>query len=139
MFTNTKTTLSVAVVLAVLGASSAALAGSNLDEGARDQRVEIGTGIVCDTQRQMERFVAFFDGDARAAVNAVNAEEGDPNACVFGTIAYVRGPDIATARTQSATFQIVRVIVVGILTDAGFRATIPASFFSVERVDERAA
>jgi hypothetical protein len=139
MFTNTKTTLSVAIVLAVLGASSAARAGNNRDEGAQDHRVEIGTGIVCDTQRQMERFVALFDGNADAAVKAVNAEENDPNACVFGTIAFVRGPDIATARTQSATFQIVRVIVVGILTDAGFRATVPASFFSVERVDERAA
>jgi hypothetical protein len=106
---------------------------------ARAQKVEIGTGIVCDTQKQMERFVALFREDAEAAVKAVNAEEGDPNACVVGTIAYVRGPDIATARTQSATFQIVRVLVIGIFTEAGLRATVPAAFFSVEKVEERAA
>jgi hypothetical protein len=106
---------------------------------ARAQKVEVGTGIVCDTQKQMERFVALFDGDPEAAVKAVNTEVGDPNACVFGTIAYVRGPDIATARTQNATFQIVRVLVVGILTEAGFRPTVPATFFSAERVDERVA
>jgi hypothetical protein len=106
---------------------------------AQAQNVEIGTGIVCDTQRQMERFVALFHEDAEAAVNAVNAEEDDPNACVFGTIAYVRGPDIATTRTQNATFQIVRVLVVGIFTKAGFRATVPAAFFSPEKVDERPA
>jgi hypothetical protein len=106
---------------------------------ARAQKVEVGTGIVCDTQKQMERFVALFHEDAEAAVKAVNAEEDDPNACVFGTIAFVRGPDIATARTQNATFQIVRVLVVGIFTEAGFRATVPAAFFSVEKVEERAA
>jgi hypothetical protein len=103
------------------------------------QKIEVGTGIVCDTQKQMERFVALFHEDADAAVKAVNAEEDDPNACVFGTIAYVRGPDIATARAPNATFQIVRVLVVGIFTQAGFQATIPAAFFSVERVEERAA
>jgi len=137
MFTHTKTALSLAIVLTVLGTASAVLAGNDREEGARAQ-VEVGTGIVCDTQRQMERFVAFFHGEVEAAVKAVNAEEGDPNACVVGTIAYVRGPDIATARTQDATFQIVRVLVVGILTEAGFRATVPAAFFSLERVEERA-
>jgi hypothetical protein len=106
---------------------------------AQAQKVEVGTGIVCDTQKQMERFVALFHEDAEAAVKAVNAEEDDPNACVFGTIAFVRGPDIATARTQNATFQIVRVLVVGIFTEAGFRATVPAAFFSAEKVEERAA
>jgi hypothetical protein len=137
MFTRTKTALSVAIVLVVLGTASAVLAGNGREEGAQAQ-VEVGTGIVCDTQRQMERFVALFHGETKAAVKAVNAEEGDPNACVVGTMAYVRGAEIATARTQDATFQIVRVLVVGILTEAGFRATVPAAFFSVERVEERA-
>jgi hypothetical protein len=110
-----------------------------LSFSARAQNVEVGTGIVCDTQKQMERFVALFQEDAEAAVKAVNTEENDPNACVVGTIAFVRGPDIATARTHNATFQIVRVLVLGIFTETGFRATVPASFFSVEKVEERAA
>ena len=59
--------------------------------------VQVGTGVLCDTQKQMERFVALFDGDEENAVNAVNAEANDPSACGFGTIAYVRGPEIATA------------------------------------------
>jgi hypothetical protein len=139
MFTNTKMTLSAALVLAVFGTTSVALGGNVREEGARGPKVEVGTGIVCDTQKQMERFVALFHGEPGAAVKAVNAEQDDPNACLVGTIAYVRGPDIATARTQDATFRIVRVIVVGILTQAGFRATIPAGLFSVERVEELAA
>jgi hypothetical protein len=106
---------------------------------ARAQEIEVGTGIFCDTQQQVERFVALFDGNARAAMNAVNAEENDPTACVGGTIAFIRGPEIATARTKNGTFHIVRVLVVGILTEAGFRAAVPAAFFSVEKVDEREA
>ena len=54
---------------------------------ARAQKIEVGTGIFCDTQKQVERFVALFDGDARTAMNAVNAEENDPTACLMGTIA----------------------------------------------------
>ncbi len=103
------------------------------------QQIEVGTGIFCDTQKQVERFVALFDGDARAAMNAVNAEESVPTACVGGTIAFIRGPEIATARTKNGTFHIVRVLVVGILTEAGFRTAVPAAFFSFERVDERVA
>ena len=108
---------------------------------AQAQRVEVGTGVLCDTQKQMERFVALFDGDEETAVNAVNAEANDPSACGFGTIAYVRGPEIATARarTGTSTFHIVRVLVVAVLTEAGFRPSAPAPFFSVEQVDEREA
>jgi hypothetical protein len=138
MFTRTKTVLSVAIVLVVLGTGSAALAGNSREDGARPQ-VEVGTGILCDTQKQMERFVVLFQEDAEAAVNAVNAEEDDPNACVVGTMAYVRGPEIATVRTHNATFKIFRVLVVGMFTDSGLRATVPVAFFSVDKVDERAA
>jgi hypothetical protein len=127
MFTRTiRTTLRIALLSLLL--CSPALA----------QKIEVGTGIFCDTQKQVERFVALFDGDARAAMNAVNAEENDSTACVMGTIAYVRGPAIATATTRNGTFHILRVLVVGMLTEAGFQAAIPAAFFSVEKVEERA-
>jgi len=55
------------------------------------------------------------------------------------TIAYIRGPEITTATSKTGTFQIVRVLVVGILTEAGFRAAVPAAFFSLEKIDERIA
>jgi hypothetical protein len=110
-----------------------------LSTPAHAHRIEVGTGVFCDTQRQVERFVAVFNGDARAALNVVNAEEKDPTACVFGTIAYIRGPEVATARSRSGTYHIVEVLVVGFLTEAGFRAAGPAASFSIEKVDERVA
>ena len=102
-------------------------------------KIEVGSGVFCDTQQQIERFVTLFDGDAQTAMNAVNAEENDPTACIAGTIAYIRGPEVAKATTKTGTFQIVRVLVVGIVTEAGFRAAAPAAFFSLEKVDERIA
>jgi hypothetical protein len=106
---------------------------------SRAQNVEVETGVFCDTQQQMERYVALYNGDTQAALNAVNKEVNDPTACVYGTIAYIRGPEIATARNSRETYHIVRVIVVGFMTHSGFRASAPAASFSAEKVDERAA
>jgi hypothetical protein len=103
------------------------------------QKIEVGTGIFCDTERQVERFVALYDGDAEAAIRAVNREANDPTACGIATIAYVRSPDKSTTRTRSGTFNIVRVVVVAVLTQAGFQAAAPTTFYSVEKVDERIA
>ena len=101
------------------------------------ETVEVETGVFCDTQQQMERYVALYSGDMRAALYAVNSEVNDPTACVYGTIAYIRGPEIATARNKNETYHIVRVIVVGFMTHSGFRASAPAASFSVEKIDER--
>src|SRR5207302_9210374 len=38
-----------------------------LSVSARAQNVEVGAGIYCDTQKQVERFVAVFHGDSEAA------------------------------------------------------------------------
>jgi len=106
---------------------------------SRAHKIEVGTGIFCDTQQQVERFVALFDGDTRAAMNAVNAEANDPTACIAGTVAFIRGPEFVTVRNTSGAYHIVRILVVGFLTEAGFRAAAPTLSFSAERVDERVA
>jgi hypothetical protein len=48
-----------------------------LSVSARAQNVEVGSGIYCDSQKQVERFIALFHGDAEATINTVNAEEPD--------------------------------------------------------------
>jgi hypothetical protein len=106
---------------------------------AQAQNIEVRSGIFCDTRRQVERFVALFDGNAEAAIDAVNVEGKQPTGCVGGTIAFIRGPEVATARTWDMTFHIVQVIVVGVLTEAGLQSAGPATTFSIERVEERTA
>jgi hypothetical protein len=106
---------------------------------AQAQKIEVGTGVFCDTHEQVERFVTLFDGDEVATMKQVNAEVNDPTACSIGTVAFVRGPNIGTARTKKGTFNIFRVLVVGVLTDSGFRSAVPAAIFSIARIDERMA
>ncbi len=99
---------------------------------------EVGTSLVCDTQAQVERFVALFAGDAQAAIRVVNAEEQNPSACMIMNVAYVRGGQIGTARHGGNAFAIVRILVVGVETGAGIRPVRPAVYFSLFDVTEYA-
>src|SRR5262245_30293119 len=90
--------------------------------------VETDTNLVCDTQRQVERFVELFDenkGSAEAAIAAVNVEQDSPDACVIATTAYRRGDRVATVKNAEATFDVVRVDVVGVYTLNGFERSRP--------------
>ena len=107
-----------------------------LETAAQADDVQVGTGLLCDTQQQAERFAALYDGDAAVAIHAVNAEEDNPTACGLVTMAYVPGPALSTARTKDHTFQIIDVLVVGVVTQDGIQAVEPAHFFSVVAVEE---
>jgi len=104
---------------------------------AQAQEVELGSGLICDTQNQVERFVALYNGDAQAAAEAVNAEMHDPTACGFANMAFVRGRQLAIARNKDRTFDIVQILVVGVANEAGGVQTVtPAAFYSLFPVEE---
>ena len=103
---------------------------------ARAQDVEVGTGLICDTRAQVERFVALYDGDSQSTANKVNAAEHNPTACVISGMAYVRGRKLAQARGKDATFQIVPILVLGIVTEQGVESVKPSPFFSAIEIEE---
>jgi hypothetical protein len=103
---------------------------------ARAQKYEHGTALLCDTQGQVERYVALFDGKEQSAINAVNTEEQNPTACVLETVAFLRGRELGTERNKESAFQIVRILVVGVETPSGFRSTRPSPYFSAFKVVE---
>ena len=103
---------------------------------ARAQEYEHGTALLCDTQRQVERYVELFNGKEQSAINTVNEEEQNPNACVFETVAFMRGRELGTTRNKESAFQIVRILVVGVETPSGLRSTRPSAFFSAFKVLE---
>ena len=78
--------------------------------------------VICDTQKQMERFVVLFDGDYSSAMNKVNAEENNPTACIGATMAYVQGNELSKAKGFKGTYNIIRVLVLGITTADGLPA-----------------
>ena len=98
--------------------------------------VETGSITICDTQKQVERFVQLFDEDPQVAMNTVNAEENDPNACAQVDVSYVQGPKLSMARSRSHAFQIVPIVVVGANVPGGYRPIKPAIFFTVVEVKE---
>ena len=51
-----------------------------LQSPAYADEVQVGTGLLCDTQQQAERFAALYDGDSAIAIRTVNAEEHNPTA-----------------------------------------------------------
>lgn len=106
---------------------------------ARAQQIEAGSTLACDTQQQVERFVAVFRGDANSAANTVNTEVMDPTACAMVTVVYVRGPEVAVVNETGRTYRIVRILVLGVVTPAGVQPAIPAAFYSIVPVEERAA
>lgn len=106
---------------------------------AQAQEVEVGSTLVCDTQQQVQRFVSVYHGDAAGAAKTVNAEVKDPTACDMVAVAYVRGAEIATVRTESRAYRIVRILVLGIVTAAGIAPAEPSMYYSFVPVDERGA
>jgi hypothetical protein len=107
-------------------------------QAAGDGNYEVGTSLVCDTQAQVERFVALFAGDAQAAIRVVNGEEQNPTACMIMNIAYLRGAQIAMARRGDSAFAIVRILVIGVESESGIVPVHPAVHFSAFGVKEYA-
>ena len=105
-------------------------------EAPNNSDIQMGTTVICDTQKQMERFVVLFDGDYSAAMNKVNLEENNPTACIGANMAYVQGNELSKAKGFRGTYNIVRVLVLGITTPAGFQPIQPAAFFSIVKSEE---
>ena len=120
-------------LLPLLAVLMAPLCGS-----AQATDYEVGTSLICDTQTQVERFVALFSGDTQAGIDAVNAEEQNPTACALIDAAYLRGAEIGMARNGDSAFEIVRILVVGIDAAAGIQVVRPSAYFSLFGVKEYA-
>jgi hypothetical protein len=103
---------------------------------AQAQEYEHGTALLCDSQEQVERYVALFKGEEQSTVDAVNTEQRDPTACGLASVAFVRGPELGTARNKDSAFQIVRILVVGVDTLDGIRPVRPTPYFTAFEVVE---
>jgi hypothetical protein len=58
---------------------------------------------------------------------------------VMSAIAYVRGTELRTERKGNVSFQIVPILIFGVMTPGGMRSVSPTRYFSVVEVDERTA
>ena len=98
------------------------------------QRVEIDTNLICDTQQQVERFVSLLDengGSAEGAIASVNQENKTQDACVIATAAYMRTGVTSTVKNREATFDVTRITVIGVYTVNGLERSLPTEFFTL--------
>jgi hypothetical protein len=64
---------------------------------AQRQNMTVGSGVICDTARQAERFATLrSDGkEAEVAIHAVNDETKDGGACRFAIVVFTGGEPVA--------------------------------------------
>lgn len=123
------------IALLLLAGLTLALPVRAQDATAKEEgqeRVEIDTNLFCDTQQQVERFVTLLDqngGSAEAAMAAVNEENKTQDACVIATAAYRRTGVVSTVKNQEATFDVARIVIIGVYTLKGLERSLPTEFF----------
>jgi hypothetical protein len=103
---------------------------------AHAYEVETGPVLICDTQEQVERFVQVFDGNQEFAINAVNREQHDPNACAVVNAAYVLGPQLGVARSPAHAFEITGIAVIGVTRPNGYQPAKPSLYFTPVNLKE---
>jgi hypothetical protein len=126
--------LSLALALPAQVQAQDAPAQKDAQKQDGQERVEIDTNLFCDTQQQVERFVSLLDqngGSAEAAIAAVNDESKTQDACVIATAAYRRSGVAGTVKNNEATFDVTRIVVIGVYTVNGLERSMPTEFFTL--------
>ncbi len=98
--------LSGVVLAAAAVASGAANAQPPVDDGAK-----VGVGMICNSPAQAARFVELRSQgrNGQAAMDAVNKEAHDPQACGLAAIAFTQGQTLELKPVANKLVQVVRV------------------------------
>jgi hypothetical protein len=104
---------------------------------AQAKEMKYGTGVVCDTEAQLQRVIAAGPKGTDAAISAINDEA--PRACGIVPVIYVERADHETVRNPHGTFRIVEIIVVGLALKEGVQPVPPLAQFTFVKVHELSA
>ena len=78
----------------------------------RSQNIENGVGVICDSPQQVEQIIALRT-DFKSAVEEVN-EQNKSRVCEILNIAFLVGGIVAEASNDKGTWQIRKILVVGL-------------------------
>ena len=82
-----------------LGAGAVLFFG--ITTGVEAQQIDRGNGVVCDSPRQVERFIA-PDIDTKDAISRINAGSASGSTCEFIEAEYIIGGIVADASNAKA-------------------------------------
>lgn len=87
----------------------------------REPALEVGVGLICNSESQVERYLALHIADRSpdAAVKLVNEEVKDPNACTLASIAFLRGSQGKQVSAPGGVMKITEVTIVATQTTEG--------------------
>jgi hypothetical protein len=81
--------------------------------GLEAQQIESGDGVVCDSPQQVEQFIA-LDIATKDAIDRINAQSTSGR-CEFVDVAYLVGGIVAEASNDKGTWEIRRILIVGMV------------------------
>lgn len=132
-------------VLAMAGILSCSVVANAADStkasapGASD--IVVGSGLICDTKQQAERFVSLMDDDVSADIAgvlvAVNSEAGQSDACVLATVGFFPGQKVAELEKNGSVVNVIEVLVMAVGTTAGLKVIEPKMYYSVQQTKDR--
>ena len=131
--------LAIAGILSCSVVASAADSTKAKTPGSSD--IMVGSGLICDTKQQAERFVSLMDEEASAdiasALVAVNSEAGQSDACVVATVGFFPGQKVAELEKNGSVVNVIEVLVMAVGTSAGLKVIEPKMYYSVQQTKDR--
>jgi hypothetical protein len=102
-------------------------ASANEPDADKNRSVEVGVGLICNSEAQVERYLSLHikDETPDAAIKTVNAEAQDPNACALAAIAFVRGEPGKSVPAPGGLMKITQVMIFAAQTPAGWQRVPP--------------
>lgn len=101
------------------------------------EEIKIGSGLICDTKQQAERFVSLLGDDVEHALVAVNDEVGQRDACVVAMIGFFPGQKVAEIEKNGSVVNVIEVLVLAVGTSGGLRIIEPKMYYSVVQTQDR--
>jgi hypothetical protein len=114
--------MSFALALLATGAiSTAALAQNENTALENGNQIQVGTGVICDTQDEATDFVRIMsEHDAGAALQQINGKAQSPMACGMATVAFRTGKSLGEIHTSKGSFNIYQIEVVAGAVDGSW-------------------
>ena len=94
-----------------------------------------GTGVVCDEPEQVARYVRSQEGDGTLA--KINAEKA--HSCAIMKVAFFMGETGETITSASGTWQLTKILIVGVDIGQGIQPVEPTVQWSAFAIEEREA
>jgi hypothetical protein len=88
-----------------------------------NQAFEIGIGLICDSEAQVQRYLALrvADQSPEAAIQLINDEDQDSTACLIAVIAFIPGQEVGVVPAAGGQMKIMQITVIAAQTPIGWQ------------------